>query len=43
VRWGLKEPERGDESPQSIEEQKASCNARSGYQWDEASNSCVPI
>ena len=39
-KWGLGPDDRDD---QDIELLKTRCNERSGYKWDEESNSCVPI
>ena len=41
VKWGLDEPDRGDGPDTELLKQR--CNERSGYKWDEESNSCVPI
>ena len=41
IKWNLDEAEHGD-GP-SIDDLKKRCNERSGYKWDEESNSCVPI
>ena len=41
VKWGLDEPDTGD-GP-NIDDLKRRCNERSGYKWDEETNSCIPI
>ena len=41
IKWNLDEAEHGD-GP-NIDDLKKSCNERSGYKWDEESNTCVPI
>ena len=41
VKWELDEADHGD-GP-NIVDLKRRCNERSGYKWDEETNTCIPI
>ena len=40
-KWGLSEDE--PEGGLPLDEQETRCNERSGYKWDEKTNTCIPI
>ena len=41
AKWGLAEDEAEGGLP--LDEQETRCNERSGYKWDEKTNTCIPI
>jgi hypothetical protein len=40
-KWGLSEDEAEGGLP--LDQQERRCNERSGYKWDEETNTCIPI